>query len=151
MRSRVLDPPIPNNVAVTHPNAIRVGIKTFIHDSVGVCHATAGLAHQLTGALVFGEGVAEGDLLLREARFFTARSGSPDVLGDLDEFLEHLRDGDGVGVVARDCRFQTLGEALGLGHVTLGLRPYGAGDQLLQGLDGQVALLHFAHLGEELV
>ena len=67
-----------------------------------------GFAHDLPRALVLGECVIKGDFLIREARFLAARSCRPDVLGKLDQFFEHLSSGEGVGVIARNGRFQPL-------------------------------------------
>jgi len=80
-------------------------------------HAKGWLAHQLAGALVLGQGIVKYDLLLRQPSLLTAGTGGADVRGNLDEFFQHLRRRDGVGVVARDGSLKPFGEAFGLGFI----------------------------------
>ena len=54
-------------------------------------HAKVVVAHRLDCALVLGQGVVEGDLLLAESFFLAASVGGADVLGEPDEFLKDLR------------------------------------------------------------
>ena len=105
----------------------------------------------LPGALVLGQSVVEGDFLVAETGLLAARPCRPDVLGKLDQFFEHLRRRDGIGVIAGNRRFEAFRECLGLRDVALGLRAHIAVDELLQRLDGEVLLLGLAYLGEELV
>jgi hypothetical protein len=76
------------------------------------------IAHDLPCALVLGGRIIERNFVVREARFLAARSCCPDVLGKLDQFFDHLRGRDGVGVVAGSVRFE-LRERLRLGDVWL--------------------------------
>ena len=63
-----------------------------------------------TAALVFGQRIVEGDFFLATGLFLAARPGRPDVLGKLDQLLDHLRRGDGVRVIAGDRLFRAARE-----------------------------------------
>jgi len=64
------------------------------------------VTHHLHRAFVLGQGVVEGDLFVRQSGLFAALAGRADVFGQLDEFLQHLGRGDGIGVIAGHRIFQ---------------------------------------------
>ena len=120
-----------------HPGARRLPVHPVDRDVALdarhklVCNdPQRGFAHDLSRALVLGERVVERDFFVGEPRLLAARPRRPDVLGKLDQFFEHLRRRDGVGVIAGDGRFQPLRERLRLGDVALGLGPHVTIDEL---------------------
>ena len=104
-------------------------------------HPQGRFSHHLTGALVLGECVAKRHLLVAEVRFLSARACRPNVLGKLDQFFEHLRRRNGVGVIASDSGFRPFAECLRSRHIPLRLPAHVAVDKLLQRLDGEVLFL----------
>jgi hypothetical protein len=60
------------------------------------------MVRYLPGAFVLRQRVIERDFLLAEARFLASLPSGLDVLGQLDQFFQDLRRGDGIDVVARN-------------------------------------------------
>ncbi len=72
------------------------------------------VAHDLHCALVLGQRVVERYFLLAQPFFLATLMRRADVLRQLDQLLDHLRRGDGVGVIPCDGFFQPVGNAYNL-------------------------------------
>lgn len=66
------------------------------------------VAHHLYRAFVLGQGIIEGNLFIRQTGLFATLARRAYILGKLDQFLQHLGSGDGVGVVACYGMFQSF-------------------------------------------
>ena len=107
------------------------------------------VAEDLHGAVVRLERVVEGEFVFGEAQLLASGGRLAHVAGELEQDLEHLCGLDRPVPVSVDRLLEHLGERPRLHDV---LPPAGGQfplEQLLQQLDGEVALSHAPHFGQE--
>lgn len=109
------------------------------------------VAQDLDGAVVGFEGVVEGELVGGEPELLAAGACCAQLFGELDQLFDHLRGFDGAVLVFAHGLREQLGEGAGLDDVAFPALLDFAFEQLLQQLDGEVALRHVAHFGQEFV
>ena len=109
------------------------------------------VAEDLDRAVVGLQSVVEGQLFFAEAELLAAGVGLSDLLGQADQFLDHLGGLDGPALVAENGLLQHLCERSGLHYVAAAPAVHLALQQPSQCLDGQVALEQAPHFGQELL
>ena len=123
----------------------------YLGDQLGGDDLELRVTHGLHGAVVGGEGVVEGDLVIGQAHVLAALGGGVEVLGEFDQFLDDLHRADGAVVVGVEGLLELFTEDLALHEVAFGADLEFVLEQLLQQLGGDVLVLEAAHFGEELV
>ena len=113
-------------------------------------HSEVRLPHDIAGALILGEGIVESDFFVG-GLLVTAFVRGADILGKLDQLLEHLHGRDRVQMVAGDRRSRRSEKELGLYDIGPRLGSDFAVDQLAQGFERQILLFRRSDFGEELV
>jgi len=93
-------------------------------------HAQLVVTHHLQGGFILRKRVVEGDFIRGQTLFLTAAACGTNVLGKLDQFLQHLDGGDGIGVVARNGVFQPFCKGTCLDHIGAAARADAVTQQL---------------------
>lgn len=109
------------------------------------------VAEDFDGALVFGEGVVEGEFFGGEAELFAALVGVAHVVGEFDQLGDDLGAGDGAALVAIEGGIHEGGEGARLHRVGVRTGADFVVEQLLQEFEGEILLGQVLEAGQKII